>query len=284
MLGRKILIVTDHKALVSLLNTHNKKNKTMFSRLTRWLDRLIPFDFQVEHKPGAKIAFTDYLSRHPSSDAKPVSIYDSMFTVAKIDQIRSALGFKKKIFSKGRLESPKTNNIKRVCNISDIKQPVAIDHAVDNGPITERRIAFPAGQLSLVKIQLRLLLRQILVPQTQVQTFNIQNPILINERKIKKLLERHPSISRSDEIEDIDQDMQAVTTETGALRVTPLFPFLRFIPAKVIHRLIRKIALCRLFREIAKWLVNKPPFQNCLIFDLLNRSIVQILNSKQSLK
>ena len=27
----------------------------MFSRLSRWLDRLIPFDFQVEHKPGAKL-------------------------------------------------------------------------------------------------------------------------------------------------------------------------------------------------------------------------------------
>ena len=33
------------------------------------------------------------------------------------------------------------------------------------------------------------------------------------ERKIGKLLERHPSISSSDEIEEIDQDMQAVTTE-----------------------------------------------------------------------
>ena len=87
VLGRKFLIVRDHKALVSLLNRNNKKNKTMFSRLTRWLDRLIPFDFQVEHKPGAKFGFADYLLRHPSSDAKPVSTYGSMFTVAKISQI-----------------------------------------------------------------------------------------------------------------------------------------------------------------------------------------------------
>ena len=64
----------------TLLNGNNKKNKTIFSRLTRWLDRLIPFDFRVEHKPVAKIGFADYLSRHPSSDAKPVSTYDSMFT------------------------------------------------------------------------------------------------------------------------------------------------------------------------------------------------------------
>ena len=72
------------------------------------------------------------------------------------------------------------------------------------------------------------------------------------ERKIRKLLKLHPSISSSDEIEEIDQDMQAVFTEVRAIKVTPLFPFLRFILAKVIHRLIRKIALCRLFREIAK--------------------------------
>ena len=111
--GRKFLIVTDHKALVSLLNGNNKKNKTMFSRLTRWLDRLIPFDFQVEHKPGAKIGFADYLSRHPNLDAKPVSTYDFMFTVAKNSKIRSALGFEKEAFSKGGLESPKVINNKR---------------------------------------------------------------------------------------------------------------------------------------------------------------------------
>ena len=43
--GRKFTVVTNHKALVSLLNGNNKKNKTMFSRLTRWIDRIIPFDF-----------------------------------------------------------------------------------------------------------------------------------------------------------------------------------------------------------------------------------------------
>ena len=100
MPGRKFLIVTDHKGLVSLLNGNNKKNKTMFSRLTRWLDRLIPFDFQVEHKPAAKIGFADYLSRHPSSDAKPVSTYDSMFTVAKISQLDSHSDLKRKNYPK----------------------------------------------------------------------------------------------------------------------------------------------------------------------------------------
>ena len=56
----------------------------MFSRLTRWLDRLIPFDFQVEHKPGAKIGLADFLSRHPSKETTPISTYDKMFAEAKI--------------------------------------------------------------------------------------------------------------------------------------------------------------------------------------------------------
>ena len=47
-----------------------------------------------------------------------------MFTVAKISHIRSTLGFEKEAFSIGRLESPKANNNKRVCNISNIKQPI----------------------------------------------------------------------------------------------------------------------------------------------------------------
>ena len=46
---KKILVVTDHQALVSLLNGINKKNKTTLSRLTRWLDRLIYFDFPWTH-------------------------------------------------------------------------------------------------------------------------------------------------------------------------------------------------------------------------------------------
>ena len=55
-------MITDHKALLSLLNGNNKKTKTMISRLTIWLDFLIPIDFEVEHKPRAKIiSFSKYV-------------------------------------------------------------------------------------------------------------------------------------------------------------------------------------------------------------------------------
>ena len=80
--GRKLTVLTDHKALVSLLNGNNKKNKTMFSRLTRWFDRIIPSDFVIEHMPEAKIGLADCLSRHPVGEATRVSLYDNTFTVA----------------------------------------------------------------------------------------------------------------------------------------------------------------------------------------------------------
>ena len=74
VLGRKFQVEKDHNALVSLLNGNNEKNKTTFSQLTRWLDRLIPFNFEVKHMPGTKIGLADYLSRHPNSEAKPGTI------------------------------------------------------------------------------------------------------------------------------------------------------------------------------------------------------------------
>ena len=46
---------------------------------------------------GLKIGLADYLSIQPNSEAKPVSLYDIMFTVAKSRFNQSALGYKTKI-------------------------------------------------------------------------------------------------------------------------------------------------------------------------------------------
>ena len=45
----------------------NRGNKTFSSRLTRWADRLLPFDFEVVHVAGRALGMADYLSRHPSN-------------------------------------------------------------------------------------------------------------------------------------------------------------------------------------------------------------------------
>ena len=64
LLGNQFQILTDHKAIVTAL-TENRGNKTYQSRLTRWADRKLPFEYTISHIAGAKIGMADYLSRSP---------------------------------------------------------------------------------------------------------------------------------------------------------------------------------------------------------------------------
>ena len=69
----------------------HRSNKSYNSRLTRWVDRLLPFQFDIEHLPGAKMGLVDYISRNPSQKAKKVSTYDEEFIVAKLKLISNSI-------------------------------------------------------------------------------------------------------------------------------------------------------------------------------------------------
>ena len=88
--GAEFENVTDHKALLSALNA-NHNNKTMHSRLTRWVNRLLPFNFKIKHIPGKEMEFTDLLSRLPSGKTLPISHYGSEFGVAIVKKIAEHL-------------------------------------------------------------------------------------------------------------------------------------------------------------------------------------------------
>ena len=60
--GVQFKLISDHKALISVLKP-NRGNKTISSRLTCWVDRLLPFNFEVVHAVGRTLG---YLSRHPT--------------------------------------------------------------------------------------------------------------------------------------------------------------------------------------------------------------------------
>ena len=62
LFGKNFTVLTDHRALLSVLKSH-RSNKSYNSRLTRWSDRLLPFDFNIEHIPGTKMGLVDYISR-----------------------------------------------------------------------------------------------------------------------------------------------------------------------------------------------------------------------------
>ena len=120
--GAVFEIVTDHKALLSALNA-NQSNKTMRSRLTRWVNRLLPFNFKIKHIPGKEMGFTDLLSRLPLGKELPTSHNDSEFVVATVQKIVENLSVnsdcKKNNCKKNKLYNPvDVNTISNLdCNI-----------------------------------------------------------------------------------------------------------------------------------------------------------------------
>ena len=84
--GAKFEIVTNHKALLSALNA-KLGNKAMHSRLTCWVNRLLPFNFKIRHIPGKEMGFTDSLWRLTSGKALLTSYYDNEFVVATVNKI-----------------------------------------------------------------------------------------------------------------------------------------------------------------------------------------------------
>ena len=91
--GKPFTVITDHRALLSIMR-ENRANKSYNSRLIRWDDRLLPFDFTIDHLPGSKMGLVDYVSRDPQQKAVNISAYDEQFIVAKLDVIkRSATRF-----------------------------------------------------------------------------------------------------------------------------------------------------------------------------------------------
>ena len=90
LFGKSFTIITDHRALLSIMKEH-RSNKSYNSRLTRWIDRFLPFDFNIEHIPGAKMGLVDYISRQPNQEAKVTNKYDEEFGVATITRIRDAI-------------------------------------------------------------------------------------------------------------------------------------------------------------------------------------------------
>ena len=90
--GTKFEVVSDHKALETALKS-NHGNKTYSSRLTRWTDRLLPFDMEVIHQPGRTLGLADYLSRHPSEynekewSKNEKELWESWFVVNSVEEI-----------------------------------------------------------------------------------------------------------------------------------------------------------------------------------------------------
>ena len=88
MNGLEFGIVTDHKTLLSAINP---SHSFMHSRLTRWVNRLLPFNFKIRLMPGKEIGFRDLMSRLPSGKALPTSHYDKKLGNAPLNKVSENL-------------------------------------------------------------------------------------------------------------------------------------------------------------------------------------------------
>ena len=92
--GVQFKVVSDHKALMSVLK-FNRGSKTFSSRIKRWVDRLLPFDFEVVHVAGRTLGMADYLSRHPSNlegaSIKAEMLWNEWFTVNSVNSLIDVL-------------------------------------------------------------------------------------------------------------------------------------------------------------------------------------------------
>ena len=70
-------------------------NKTFSSRLTRWVDRLLPFEFEVVHVPEGMLGKADFLSRHPTklqgASVKAETLWNEWFTVNSVISLNDVL-------------------------------------------------------------------------------------------------------------------------------------------------------------------------------------------------
>ena len=88
--GKNFTVITDYRALLSILK-EDRSNKSYNNRLSRWIDRQLPYNLTIEFMLGAKMDLADYISRNPFAKAKNVSAYNEHFVVLTISKIRDLL-------------------------------------------------------------------------------------------------------------------------------------------------------------------------------------------------
>ena len=140
--GVQFKVISDHKALMSVLKP-NRGNKTFSSRLTRWVDRLLPFEFEVVHVAGRTLGMADYLSRHPTelqgASLKAESLWNEWFTVNSVISLKDVLEDGE--VSSEASQASKAKQIKR--EVKERNSVNRVSEAKSRGPIKSQEARNP---------------------------------------------------------------------------------------------------------------------------------------------
>ena len=124
--GLQFEIISDHKALMSVLKS-NRGDKTFSHQ--RWIDILLPFDFEVVHVAGRTLEMAYYLSRHPReiqvSSIKAATLLNERFTVNILIRLNDVLDNKEASSEKTRPGESANEALAVNCiNRADRRQPI----------------------------------------------------------------------------------------------------------------------------------------------------------------
>ena len=196
--GSEFTIATDQQALLSALKS-NRGNKSNFSRLTRWVDRLLPFTFKIQHIPGTQMGFTDYLSRHPQSPASKIINDDELFVVNRINEFNFTLNdeFRRHALSANNIATQKpfrpddvinhaqnsrTKKSAFCLNCNSVQLPLT--HSISNSNYSSETIP-TLSQLHSSKIN-------------SSSSYTITKNIQTNKRNINAITRQNPNRNTSD--------------------------------------------------------------------------------------
>ena len=181
----------------------------------------------------------DYLSRHSSKEATPIITYDNMFTVPKINLIRTALGFDKISASRG---SNTCNNKFKAPHIkAESKQSInrlkvsSRDKPGEGGKSCERQSTNQKRTHGLSR-RLPNFCSYLVdaITQSKKSCLNLSNSKFHNSKsqiamnnnmkKWQKFLKQHPSLNNSsDKTEELplnNLSLEAITKETRSVRTS----------------------------------------------------------------
>ena len=79
-MGKQFQTITERKAIVSALIENRNQSK-----LTRWADTKLPYEYSLSYTAGAKIGMAYYLTRIPKFEAPPNLEYDEQFLAKALE-------------------------------------------------------------------------------------------------------------------------------------------------------------------------------------------------------
>ena len=155
LLGQKILIVTDHRALTWLYSL-----KEPDGLLARWIEKLGQFDFEIKHKAGKKIPHADSLSR----------VLQTEDQVKDCDQVNQINTEEKNIWSIGVGKSVE-QLVEHQKNAADL---IVLRNWIENGKRPQRKLMAGTSR-ALWKLW------------TDFRNFRIENDLIKRQKRIDEI-------------------------------------------------------------------------------------------------